>query len=70
VLLAEVCRQIEHHGLKVKEAAAAIIDATLIESAAHPRIHVEGPTEDEAPDKPATLVFSADQGAPQINKAP
>ena len=42
-LLAEVCRQIENHGLKVKEADAAIIDATLIESAAHPRTHVEAP---------------------------
>ena len=31
-LLAEVCRQIEHHGLRAKEAAAAIIDSTLIES--------------------------------------
>ena len=35
-LLAEVCRQIEGHGLKMKEADAAIIDATLIESAARP----------------------------------
>ena len=31
-LLAEVCRQIEEHGLKLKEAEAAIIDATLVES--------------------------------------
>ena len=30
-LLAEVCRQIEGHGLKLKEAEAAIIDATLVE---------------------------------------
>ena len=45
-LLAEVCRQIEHHGLKVKEAAAAIIDATLIESAAHPRTDIKAPAED------------------------
>ena len=56
-LLAEVCRQIENHGLKVKEAAAAIIDATLIESAAHPRTHVEvlaeDWAEDETPDEPA-----------------
>jgi IS5 family transposase len=36
-LFAEVCRQIKNHGLKVKEAAAGIIDATWIESAAHPR---------------------------------
>ncbi|MCP3968900.1 MAG: IS5/IS1182 family transposase, partial [Rhodobacteraceae bacterium] len=32
-LLAEVCCRIEDHGLKLKEAEAAIIDATLIESA-------------------------------------
>jgi transposase, IS5 family len=32
-LLAEVCRQLEHHGLKLKAAEAAIIDATLVESA-------------------------------------
>ena len=42
-LLAAVCRQIEHHGLRAKEAAGAIIDAPLIESAAHPRTHVEAP---------------------------
>ena len=66
-LLAEVCRQIEHHGLQVKEAAAAIIDATLIESAAHPRTHVEvlaeDRAEDETPDEPACVVFSADHDA-------
>ena len=66
-LLAEVCRQIEHHGLKVKEAAAAIIDATLIESAAHPHTHVEVPAEDraedETPDEPACVVFCADHAA-------
>ena len=50
-LLTEVCRQIENHGLQVKEAAAAIIDATLIESAAHPRTHVEAPAEDRAEDE-------------------
>jgi len=54
---------VENHGFKMKEAGAAISDAPLIESAAHPRIHVEAPTEDEAPDKPATLVFSSDHGA-------
>ena len=71
-LLAEVCRQIEHHGLRAKEAAAAIIDATLIESAAHPRTHVEAPAEDRAedenPDEPATVVFSADHDARWIKK--
>ena len=51
-LLAEVCRQIEGHRLKMKEADAAIIDATLIESAARPRTHVEAPPEDRAENKP------------------
>ena len=51
-LLAEVCRQIEGHGLKMKEADAAIIDATLIESAARPRTHVEALPEDRAENKP------------------
>ena len=70
-LLAAVCRQIEHHGVKAKEAAAAIIDATLIESAAHPHTHVEVPAEDraedetpdETPDEPACVVFCADHDA-------
>ena len=66
-LLAEVCLQMENHGLKMKEPDAAIIDATLIESAAHPRTHVEVPTEDpaenESPDEPATVVFCADHDA-------
>ena len=66
-LLAEVCRQIENYGLKVKEASAAISDATLIESATHPRTHVEVPVkdraEDENPDEHACIVFSADHDA-------
>ena len=53
--------------MKAKEAAAAIIDATLIESAAHPRTHVEVPAEDraedETPDEPACVVFCADHDA-------
>ena len=44
-LLAQVCRQIENHGLKLHE--AAIIDATLIESAARPRTHIEAPLDRE-----------------------
>ena len=72
VLLAEVCRQIEGHGLKMKEADAAIIDATLIESAARPRTHVEAPPEDraenEAPDEPVTVIFSADNDARWVKK--
>lgn len=43
-LLAEVCRQIEDHGLKLKEAEAAIIDATLVESAARPRTYIDAPS--------------------------
>ena len=39
-LLAEICRQLEEHGLKLREAEAAIIYATLIASAARPRSHV------------------------------
>ena len=71
-LLAEVCRQIEGHGLKMKEADAAIIDATLIASAARRRTHVEAPPEDraesEVPDEPATVIFSADNDARWVKK--
>ena len=51
-LLTEVCCQIEGHRLKMKEAGAVIIDATLIESAARPLKHVEAPPEDGAENKP------------------
>jgi hypothetical protein len=71
-LHAEVCRQIEDHGLKMKEADAAIIVATLIESAARPHTHVEAPPEDraenEARDEPATVIFSADNDARWVKK--
>ena len=69
-LLAEVCRQIEAHGLKLKEAEAAIIDATLIEAAARPRTHIDAPqdrAEDEAPDE-AQVHFSADPDARWVKK--
>lgn len=69
-LLAEVCRQLEEHGLKLKVAAAAIIDATLIESAARPRNHIDPPqhrAEDEAPDAP-DVRFSADPDARWVKK--
>jgi len=50
--------------LKMTEAAAAIIDATLIGSAAQPLTHIEAPPEDcaenEAPAEPATGIFSAE----------
>lgn len=71
-LLAEVCRQIEDHGLKVRHAEAAIIDATLIVSAARPRAHVEAPpqdrAEDEGPETPPNLSFSADEDARWVKK--
>lgn len=69
-LLAEVCRQIEAHGLKLKEADAAIIDATLIESAARPRTHIDAPrdrAEGESRDDPE-LHFSADPDARWVKK--
>ena len=56
----------------VKEADAAIIDTTSIESVAHPRTHVEIPAkdwaEDENPDEPASVVFGADHDARWIKK--
>lgn len=69
-LLAEVCRQSEDHGLKLKQAEAAIIDATLIESAARPRSHVEAPqdrAEEGAPGDP-DVHFSADPDARWLKK--
>lgn len=69
-LLAEVCGQIEAHGLKVKEAEAAIIDATLIESAARPRTFIDAPldrAEGEEPDELA-IHFSADADARWVKK--
>jgi IS5 family transposase len=69
-LLAEVCRQIEGHGLKLKEAEAAIIDATLVESAARPRTHIEATqdrAESGAQDDP-NMHFSADPDARWVKK--
>lgn len=69
-LLTEVCRQLEAHGLKLKEAEAAIIDATLIESAARPRTHIEAPqdrAEGEVPNDPE-VHFSADPDARWVKK--
>ena len=69
-LLAEVCRQLEAHGLKLNEAEAAIIDATLVESAARPRTYIEAPqdrAECEAPDEPE-VHFSADPDARWVKK--
>ena len=69
-LLAEVCRQIEAHGLKLREADAAIIDATLIESAARPRTHIDAPQDREEGEALDDLEvhFSADPDARWVKK--
>ena len=69
-LLAEVCHQIEDHGLKLKEAGAAIIDATLVKSAARPGTYIEAPkdrAEGDTPDDP-DVHFSADPDARWVRK--
>ena len=69
-LLAEVCHQIEAHGLKLQEADAAIIDATLMESAARPRSYIEAPQdreEGETKDDP-DVHYSADEDARWVKK--
>ena len=70
-LLAEVCAQIEAHGLKVKQAEAAIIDATLIESAARPRTYIDAPKDreegEEPPSDPA-IIYSPDADARWVKK--
>lgn len=61
-LPAEVCRQIESHGLKLKEAEAAIMDAPPGERAVRPRTHIKAPedrAEREERDDPQ-MHFSAD----------
>ena len=73
-LLAEVCVQLEGHGLKLKQAEAAIIDATLIESAARPHRFIDAPKdreEDEAGQGDAqdtAMVYSADPDARWVKK--
>ena len=73
-LLSEVCRQLEDHGLKVKEAEAAIIDATLIQSAARPNGYIDETK--VAQDREETAIsttqnevhYSADKEATWIKK--
>ncbi len=67
-LLGEVCRQIEAHGLKLQE--AAIIDATLVDSAARPGPHIEAPQDRAAGAAPDDLElhFSADPDARWVKK--
>ena len=72
-LLAEVCSQLESHGLKVKAAEAAIIDATLIRSAARPNQFMESESIAEDRLEPieaeyTSMHYSADAEARWIKK--
>ena len=71
-LLAEVNRQLAGHGLKVERAPVAVVDATIVESAARPRRHVEvmaeDRAEDAAPEMPVTERLSADLDARWLQK--
>lgn len=70
-LLAEVCCQIEEHGLNLKEGEAVIVDATLVESVARPRTHIDAPQDraegDLPPDDPE-MHFSAAPDAHWVKK--
>lgn len=68
-LLGKVCRQLEAQNLKMREADAAIIDATLIESAARPRQFIE-PAQDRKEDETGdpNIVYSADHDATWVKK--
>lgn len=65
VLLRRINAQLERQGLKVGGARGAIIDATIIPSAARPNQHVE-PPDDE--DSNAKIVDSADTQARWVKK--
>ena len=71
-LLTEVNRQLAGHGLKVERAPVAVVDATIVESAARPRRHVEvmaeDRAEDAAPEMPVTERLSADPDARWLKK--
>ena len=69
-LLAGLRRQTEDQGLRLKEAEAAIIDATLVDRAARPRTHIKAPedrAEDDAPEDPDVHV-SAGSEARRVGK--
>lgn len=71
-LLGEVNRQLARHGLKVKQAPVAVVDATIVESAARPRRHLEvmpeDRAEDAAPAAPVTERLSVDPDARWLKK--
>lgn len=60
VLFEEINRQLEDHGLKVKKAAAALVDATIISSAARPRRTIDA--------KSGEVKQSADPNASWLTK--
>ena len=63
LLLREVNRQLEARGLKLKSATTAIVDATLIESAARPRKEIEADETGEY-----AVSYSADPDAKWLKK--
>lgn len=72
-LLASINQQLQAHGLMIKQAQGAIVDATLITAAARPRsdITIDEPSNDEASDIPATSdkqAVSADPDATWVKK--
>ena len=72
-LLDEVNRQLQAHGLKLKKADAAIIDATLIPGAARPNTYLDetqmAQDRQEPNDSaPSSIHYSADKDATWIKK--
>lgn len=75
VLFSEINRQLERVGLKVKECKGAVIDATIIESAARPNKIIEAIPEDRqeqaiSSDQPPTakIQYSKDPDAAWLKK--
>ena len=69
-LLDAILVQLEDHGLKMREAEAALVDATLIQSAARPKTFINAPQdrlEGDTPDEP-DIHYSADPDARWIKK--
>jgi IS5 family transposase len=72
VLLKEINKQLEEHGLKVEEAKGAVIDATIIESASRPRKILEPiakDREEKSQDNYYRVKDSVDPDAKWLKKA-
>lgn len=69
-LFGEINRQIESHGLLVKE--GAIVDATIVESSRRPRkvieVMAEDRSEEETDTPPPQITYSDDHGATWVRK--